>query len=208
MKISFRLRPALFLACLFLGWIDGRAAVLLSFANSGSAVTITQGDSFSFGVYLTLTGAEQVTGFDYFLQGLGSGYSNEFSIVSRITDPADFPDANNSDAAVATPPASVLGPINGLSLGATVADPFLPLSGPGTYQVATITLASAPGIAPGTYSISALSAAWFDENFDENPFSANADYSVTVNPVPEPSSAALLGLFLLGSWRASRRRRR
>lgn len=196
------------LTALSFGLGEARSAVLLTFSNGGSGVTIDAGGMFTFDVYLTITGAEQVAGYDYFLQALGGGYVDGFSILSRVTDPADFPDANNSDAAVATSPASLLDPSNDLSLGASVADPFQPLIGAGTYLLATVTIASTPGLAPGSYTLSALDAAWFDENFDENPFSAGTDFTVTVNSVPEPSSGVLAGIFLLTAWTVSRRRLR
>lgn len=200
MKKRFPL--AAFLA--FLGFSAGaRAAVLLTLTPVSASAA--PGGQVSFDVYLQITGSEQVTGYDFYFQAVGTGYAGNFSILQRTSNLTDFSELNTSDADVATWPDSRLNPENTLSLGGLVSDPFSPVSGAGNYLLASYAIAI-DGTAPlGVYTIQPVYVYWFDENFDTLDFDTLGEVAVTV--VPEPSTAVLLaGTALMGCFFRRRRR--
>lgn len=186
------------LGLIFSGLADSQAGVLLEFKKDGlDAVSILPGQSFTFDVFLSITGSEELTGYDYYLEASGVLYDSFFTIASRVSNPAFFPELNNSDAAVAELPDAVLDPDNGLSLGALVNNPAVPLSGVGQYLLASFTFSTALNAIPGVYTINAVDALWFDQDFEEFPFGLLVPFTVTVVPVPEPSLGMPLAAGLL-----------
>ena len=168
----------------------GQAAVTIGFSDTVGApnsVTIIPGGAFDVSLMLT-SDAEATAGITYFLQSIGLG-NGRFTITGRNVTGSAFGDLTTSNA-IALP--DLLDPVNNHELGGLTTGAS---NGTGTFQVATYTIQSDPGIAPGSYAISTSGAAAIDDSFE--PISLNqASYGVTV--VPEPGTALLLGLGLAG----------
>jgi hypothetical protein len=75
-----------------------------------------------------------------------------------------------------------------------------------TYTAGTITL-DLTGATPGTYTIATYQATGVDGPAD-NPNNPHNDAILIINPIPEPGTASLLGLGMLGLVMAGRRSRR
>jgi hypothetical protein len=167
----------------------------------GSAIA-DPGGFFSFSVYLDISDGEQVTGYDYYLRAFGSGYDAYFTLTDRSSNTAGFPDLNYSDAAVATLPYALLSPVNGLSLGASVNFPFVPISGPGSYHLATFDVAVSPFAQVGEYTIQPVFAAWFDQTFDTQLLDSQGSFTLHVVPEPRYDTwlTLALGLAAIVRW--------
>lgn len=182
------------------------AGVLLELRKNGAdAIVIAPGQSFVFDAFLSITGSEEVTGYDYFLEASGSGYGNFISIASRVSNPAVFPDLNSTDAAVAELPQAILDPDNGLALGASVENPLVPVSGAGEYLLASFSFSTAPGTLPGEYVITPVSAFWLDQIFADRSFDFFGAFTVTVVPEPSPGLLLAAGLGGIALLRAKRK---
>lgn len=179
---------------------SGKAEVFLEL--SGDFATVQPGDSFTFGTYLRIDGLDQVTGFDYLLEASGTSYDAYFTIVSRQSDLASFPDLNTPDSAIA---GLVLDPWEDLSLGASVTDPFAPVSGAGNYHLADFVFSVNPSTPAGVYVVSPVFANWFNQDFETQSFTSVESFVVTVVPEPRTLFLALLPFAGL-AWRGLRRR--
>jgi hypothetical protein len=193
------------LAAAWLGLEVGNAAVLLEFVPLTSPIIVAPGGTFEFEVFLQAGPDDAVVGFDYYLLAAGANYQNGFSIFSRDSDLEYFSELNTPDAAVAHPPEdAVLGSTNARSLGAFVGDVFAPVTGPGTYRLASFIISVAPDATLGLFTISSAFASWLDEDFDEYDFASSTEIEVQV--IPEPSTLLLLAAGL--GWISTARRRR
>lgn len=178
---------------------SGKAEVFLEFAEDFA--TVQPGGSFTFGISLRIDGLEQVTGFDYLLQGSGASYDANFTIVSRQSNITNFPDLNSPDSAIA---GLVLDPWEDLSLGASVTDPFSPVSGAGSYHLADFVFSVNPSTPAGVYVVSPVFANWFNQDFETQSFTSVESFVVTVVPEPRTLFLALLPFAGL-AWRGLRR---
>jgi hypothetical protein len=193
---------------------------------SPSSTTVTAGNSFPVNVTVLSTStapADQVIGFNYFLNQTSGPTPGVFTITSRNTSGGGAPGANNPFSFVINTDSQVLdnsgptfnatlNPRNNVDLGASLNDvtkavgknntPFNP------YLVAAYTLAVSPNAAPGVYTITTFSPAgqgYSDAQFNDRLFSAppantpyNQTFSVTVVAAPEPTSAMLIGAVIVG----------
>ena len=170
-----------------------QAAVTISFSDTVGApnsVTIVPGASFEISLQLT-SDAESTAGISYFLQTVGPG-NGKFTIIARNSVGSAFGDLTTGDEIAL--PGGLLDPSNDNDLGGQVTSTP---NGIGTFEVATYTIQSDVGIAPGTYTISTSGADAIDASPDPVSLSLNqANYEVVV--IPEPGSAMLLGLSLTG----------
>lgn len=163
-----------------------------------NAVTIAPGDSFTFN--LSLSAGLETYGLSYFLETTAPGSGN-LRITARDNTSSPFSDFIAANSIALQPSFALLNPRNDVDLGAISATE----AGPGQLFVANFTFQSLPSLAPGNYVIytSLDSVATYASTFEDVPV-IPAVYNVTV--VPEPASAALLGLAGLGL--ALRRRRK
>jgi hypothetical protein len=168
---------------------------------TGNAASVAPGQTFSFTLTLTSSGATSV-GLSYFLQVLDGGGNGLFRITARDLTGSTFSDPITSNAIALQSGDALLDPRNNSDLGAILADPNAP-NGAGSFLVANYTLQALGGIAPGVYTISTANAIVTDASFGDNAV-ANATFNVTV--VPEPSAIALLiGGAALGAFSIRRR---
>jgi len=182
-------------------------AVMLYFDHGGGAIEVLPGASFQFDALLVIDGPEQVLGFDYYLEGSGIFYDADFRLLDRTSNLAFFPDLNTADAAVVIPEAdAILNPWNARSLGALVAEN--PVSGTGSYLLASFSVAVSPQALPGSYSLTSVLSFWLDENAGEQSFSVPGALAVQVVPEPSPALlvAAVAALALCRRPRAAARR--
>ena len=172
-----------------------------SLSMTGNAASVAPGQTFSFTLTLTSSGATSV-GLSYFLQVLDGGGNGLFRITARDLTGSTFSDPITSNAIALQSGDALLDPRNNSDLGAILADPNAP-NGAGSFLVANYTLQALGGIAPGVYTISTANAIVTDASFGDNAV-ANATFNVTV--VPEPSAIALLiGGAALGAFSIRRR---
>ena len=221
-------RILLLLLFLALSFPAANATVTLQFNNNSNnvvgglpqTVVATPGSTLMLSLQIVAT-TETVRAFDIWLSQFSGPAGSVFSLVGRDTSgpflpitlnslvlsPGDlfsnsqFAPAGTSDGV----PDNVLGPRNGPSLGGRDGGTIAP---PGTHQIATFSIAIAPGAALGLYEIRTFSypgAGWADENFVDHNFDGQAAISILV--VPEPGTGLLLlgGLGVL-SMRVLRRR--
>lgn len=194
-KCIRRISPVVFALALYPCAAAPAAVNLALVDNSGPPNATTAGPNSSFTVSLKLTaGSEQVTGVDYFLK---ASTSNIFTITSRNSQTVGsaFPDVFSSDSSVA--PAG-LNPQNAINLGGTVSNPNVPVSN-NTFEVADYTISVAANAPAGVYTITTVSNpnTGYEgpgPTFPDTPFDQHATYTVTV---PEPATAALMGLGLV-----------
>ena len=182
-------------------------------ANAGS---YTAGTSFSFDVYLTLSGTSSATGISYWLDTAAIS-KDYFTITSFTLNNSTF-DTKNTTAS--TPYSFTFAESNGNyadvnNLGGT-RDPGSAL-GAGTYLVGTITLSISNTAAAGTYSLATTTltpkASFVNgpsPDFAKN-FLTSTAYTVTIldpTPVPEPASVFAAGLTAVTLLGYSVRRRK
>jgi PEP-CTERM motif len=190
------MKTYLLLALGLLACNAAQGAVTLGFSDTvgaPNAVTINPGESFIVTLSFTST-AETTTGIGYYLEALGAA-NGQFRIITRDVTVSAFSDLATANNIALAPPNDLLAPTNAFALDALVADLNLP-NGIGSFTVATFTIQSDAGIAPGNYTLGTNSALFIDENFSEISGVSQATYGVTV--IPEPGSALLLGLGAAG----------
>lgn len=192
-------------ACSLFSATAAHATVLLSLTDAvgdPALVTIAPGDSFN--VTLSLSSSLEATiGLSYFLQTIGAG-DGQFRITARNIMASPFSDLTTADSIALQANNALLDPRNDSDLGGLVANLLSP-NGTGSFLVATYTIEALSTIAPGgsyTIQTSADSIAT-DTGFVDMSL-PQASYTVQV--VPEPTTAALFGVALLGFSAAARRR--
>ena len=207
---------ALFAATL-LGFSDpAEGAVNLSlFGNNSNpgSVNVSPGGTFSVTLNVSST-AEQLTGVDYYFSINGAA-AGKVRLAGRDITGSPFSDTlkldtgdNNQNPGILDSNYSLLSPLNGLDLGAAVANVNSALAAntggnPAAYLLAKYTFTLEASIPAGNYSLSTFAYAGSGvvtqaPSFNEQSFSQQAAFSVIVTPVvgaPEPTGMmALLGL--------------
>jgi hypothetical protein len=195
-------------------------ALILPFALANGAVNlafdtptqnITPGGTFNVTLSIQITGGEQVTGVDYYLQELSSA---GFFIVSRTSNQnaaqnpvafspffSDSQVESSGDVASPAGPDNLLNPRNDYDLGGVTQDQNVPNTTGGV--VASFTIGVPNSFTVGQqFTISTTSNAgqgWSGPGpgFTDHTFDNNASILLTV--VPEPPTWALLGLGFLGT---------
>lgn len=197
-------RVALLALAIMAGVSPVPASVYLEFSAPGP-IQVSPGGTMQITLNLVTT-AEQVMGLDYRLSVSGSA-SGYFTLTGRDFSGSSFSDPVETNAMVPAPAAAVMNPENDLSLGAWTPT-FDPVA-PGTWQVAVLTISIAADAPQGSFTLQTISpvdAGWFDENFEDHEFDSPA--SITVNVVPEPSTAGALlaaATYLGLAWRKRRK---
>ena len=156
-----------------------------------NSISITQGGSFT--LTLGVTTNFITLGYTVFLRSTdGSGL---FQLNARTNlDAAFFPDPTTSDALALGNPAGILNPSNARDLGYT--GDTINNQPAGTFQLASYTIANIGLMTPGVYHIFLdtrsimTNAAFMDVSMGGNP-----QFTITVLPVPEPTT---VGLAILG----------
>jgi len=180
-------------------------------------VTVNKGATFQVRLNLVSVNSanptsEQTTGLDYYLQALGTG-NGFFSIDDRDISTSPYSDMLNDDTVVEkNGTMSVLNPRNAWDLGGNVANPNAPVNGNVTTLVAFYQILVKATTPNGQYVIETISdpgTGWVGgpsdtpQAFGEHEFNFPGSY--TVNVIPEPAMAGVLGLGMLAG--AVRRRR-
>lgn len=167
------------------------------------AISINPGDSFDVQVNITTGTSESFAGLTYLLSSAGP-MNGVFSITNRVIIGSSFTDTVTTTANIIT--GGLLDPVNNNDLGAILVDTSIPLVGPGTFYVATISFSSSFATTPGNYSITfPNSAVFLDGSLNDIPFDSLGSYTVTV--IPEPTTMALLAGSLTAIMVLRRRRR-
>jgi hypothetical protein len=178
--------------------------------NDGNGVPnagiYTPGSSFTFSISLAFTAGGAINNLEglsyWFQQNQASPFN--FAITSRDVTGSQFTDLQTPSL---TYPQSLV-PSNAKDLGALL--PGLTGIGSGNYFIANITISIDPLAAPGVYTlqnvISGGKTAFIFNDAGTGFAIPAATYTVTVLPVPEPSTVAFVGIGLAGLLGFARRR--
>jgi hypothetical protein len=179
---------------------------------------VIPGTTFTVTANLVSTG-EQVTGVDYYFQVTGAA-AGKVRLTDRNVGASPFSDLikadvgdNGSNPGVEDASVSLLGPRNGLDLGASIANVNVP-AGAGTHFLGAYTFSVPATLVPGTYTLSTTSdpgSGWVAGAplFSEAEFNQHGSFTFTINPPPAPVPEPVVGLGVvaIGGMMLRRRRR-
>jgi hypothetical protein len=200
------------LGCTLAAGPAANAQTALFIYNDGSgtpnAGTYTAGTSFSFTINIAFTPGGSISNLEglsyWFQQTSPAGSPFNFAITLRDVTGSPFTDLQSS----LTYPQN-LSPSNPKDLGALLPTGQSAL-GAGTYLVATLTISIDPSAAPGSYTISNTfsggKTSVITDSAGHTFAIPEADYFITVVPVPEPATWTAGGLIFAGLLFTQRRR--